>query len=39
VEFASHALVTRSPEDLPPVVTKLPLVSGAIESSLWLTRI
>lgn len=39
VEFASHALVTRSPEDLPPVVRKLPLVPGAIESSLWLTRI
>ena len=39
VEFASHALVTRSPEDLPPVVAKLPLVPGAIESSLWLTRI
>ena len=38
-EFASHALVTRSPEDLPPVVRKLPLVPGAIESSLWLTRI
>jgi hypothetical protein len=38
VEFASHALVTRSPEDLPPVVCKLPLLPGAIESSLWLTR-
>ena len=39
VQFASHALVTRSAEDLPPVVAKLPLVPGAIESSLWLTKI
>ena len=39
VEFASHALVTRSPEDLPQVVSRLPLLPGAIESSLWLTRI
>ena len=38
VEFASHALVTRSPEDLPPVLAKLPLVPGAVESSLWLTK-
>ena len=39
VEFASHALLTRSPEDLPPFVASLPLLPGAIESSLWLTRI
>jgi hypothetical protein len=39
VDFASHALVTRSPDDLPPVVTRLPLEPGAIESSLWLTRL
>jgi hypothetical protein len=38
VEFASHALVTRSPQDLPPVLARLPLMPGAIESSLWLTR-
>jgi hypothetical protein len=38
VDFASHALVTRSPEDLPPVLVKLPLVPGAVESSLWLTK-
>lgn len=38
VDFASHAQVTRSPEDLPPVLAKLPLVPGAVESSLWLTK-
>jgi hypothetical protein len=38
VDFASHALVTRSPQDLPPVLAKLPLVPGALESSLWLTK-
>ena len=38
VDFASHALVTRSPEELPPVLAKLPLVPGAVESSLWLTK-
>lgn len=39
VEFASHATVTREPEKLQGVLARLPLVSGAIESSLWLTRI
>ena len=38
VEFASHALVTRSPEDLPAVLTRLPFLEGAVESSLWLTK-
>lgn len=39
VEFASHATVTRHPEALQGVLARLPLVPGAIESSLWLTRI
>jgi hypothetical protein len=38
VDFASHALVSRSPEKIPGVLARLPLVPGAIESSLWLTR-
>lgn len=38
VEFASHALVTRSPERISGVLARLPLVPGAMESSLWLTR-
>ena len=39
VEFSSHAVVSRSPEKIDGVLARLPLVSGAIESSLWLTRI
>jgi Methyltransferase domain len=38
VDFASHALVSRSPERLSGVLARLPLVEGAIESSLWLTK-
>jgi len=38
VDFASHALVSRSPEKISGVLTRLPLVPGAIESSLWLTK-
>jgi hypothetical protein len=39
IEFASHALVSRAPEEIRGVLGRLPLVPGAIESSLWLTRI
>jgi len=38
VEFASHALVSRSPEKICGVLSRLPLLPGAIESTLWLTR-
>ncbi len=38
VDFASHATVTRQPEALTGVLARLPLVEGALESSLWLTR-
>ena len=38
VDFASHALVSRSPEHICGVLARLPLVDGAIESSLWLTK-
>ena len=39
VDFASHALVSRSPEKISGVLARLPLVPGAIESSLWLTKL
>ncbi len=39
VDFASHALVSRTPEKISGVLERLPLVPGAIESSLWLTRL
>ena len=39
IEFASHALVSRTPGEIRGVLERLPLVPGAIESSLWLTRI
>ena len=39
VEFGSHATVSRSPEKISGVLARLPLVPGAVESSLWLTRI
>jgi hypothetical protein len=39
VEFASHAVISRSPEEISDVLARLPLVDGAVESSLWLTRI
>jgi len=38
VDFASHALVSRSPERISGVLARLPLVEGAIESSLCLTK-
>lgn len=38
VDFASHATVAHHPEKIRGVLTRLPLVPGAIESSLWLTR-
>ena len=38
VDFASHALVSRTPEKIRGVLARLPLVPGAMESSLWLTR-
>ena len=38
VEFASHATVTRQPETLTGVLARLPLVPGAVESSLWLSK-
>ena len=39
VDFASHATVTRAPEKMRGVLGRLPLVPGAIESSLWLTKL
>ena len=39
VDFASHALVSRAPEKISGVLARLPLVPGAIESSLWLTKL
>jgi hypothetical protein len=38
VDFASHATVTLEPERIRGVLERLPLVPGAIESSLWLTK-
>ena len=38
VDFASHATVTRQPEKIQGVLARLPLIEGALESSLWLTR-
>ena len=38
VDFASHALVSRSPGKICGVLARLPLPDGAIESSLWLTK-
>src|SRR5262245_2968040 len=38
IDFASHALISRTPENLPAVLTRLPLLPGAVESSLWLTK-
>ena len=38
VEFASHAVVARSPEKIRGVLARLPLLPSAIESSLWLTK-
>jgi hypothetical protein len=38
VDFSSHAIVSRQPEKMRGVLARLPLVPGAIESSLWLTK-
>ncbi|HEU4350356.1 MAG TPA: class I SAM-dependent methyltransferase [Burkholderiales bacterium] len=38
VDFSSHATVKLHPERIRGVLARLPLVVGAIESSLWLTR-
>ena len=39
VEFSSHEIASRHPERLAQgALGRLPLVAGAIESSLWLTR-
>lgn len=38
VDFASHATVTREPRKICGVLARLPLVPGAVESSLWLTK-
>jgi hypothetical protein len=39
VDFASHATVTRQPESIGGVLARLPLVPGAKESSLWLSKL
>jgi hypothetical protein len=36
IDFSSHAIVSRG--EMPGVLARLPLVPGAIESSLWLTK-
>jgi Methyltransferase domain len=38
LDFASHATLKFQPEKIGGVLARLPLVPGAIESSLWLTR-
>jgi hypothetical protein len=38
VDFASHATLKFQPDKIGGVLARLPLVPGAIESSLWLTR-
>jgi Methyltransferase domain len=38
VDFASHATVTRDPGSIRGVLAQLPLLPGAKESSLWLTK-
>ena len=38
VDFASHAVVSRSPEEIRGVLARLPLLPSAFESSLWLTK-
>jgi hypothetical protein len=38
VDFASHATVSREPGSIRGVLARLPLVHGALESSLWLTK-
>ena len=38
VDFASHAIVSRSPQEIRGVLARLPLLPSAFESSLWLTK-
>jgi hypothetical protein len=38
IEFSSHAVVSRSPEKIRGVLARLPLVPGAVESSLWVRK-
>lgn len=38
-EFSSHWIVSRAPERIGGVLSRLPLVAGAIESSLWARKI
>jgi hypothetical protein len=38
IDFASHATVTLEPERIQGVLKQLPLLPGALESSLWLTK-
>jgi hypothetical protein len=38
VDFSSHAIVSKQPKKIRGVLARLPLVPGAIESSLWLTK-
>jgi len=38
VDFASHATVKLEPEKIQGVLERLPLMPGALESSLWLTK-
>jgi hypothetical protein len=38
IDFSSHQTVTREPEKLSGVLARLPLMPGALESSLWLTK-
>ena len=39
IDFSSHVTVSRSPEKIAGVLARLPLVPGAVESSLWLTKL
>jgi hypothetical protein len=38
IDFSSHAIVSRHPENIRGVLARLPLLPGAMESSLWLTK-
>jgi hypothetical protein len=38
IDFASHAFLSRRAGEMPGVLGRLPLMPGAIESSLWLTK-
>jgi hypothetical protein len=39
VDFAAHATVALEPESIRGVLARLPLLPGALESSLWLTKL